>query len=82
VSGDGGKSPGRAYLQRSPCPTRREPSVTAIPIRARNEKEKGRSLAELGGWRRGGTTMNKALVLTALGLFLAAHVAVAVLIVF
>jgi hypothetical protein len=30
----------------------------------------------------GGATMNKALVLTALGLFLAAHVAVAVLIVF
>ena len=30
--------------------------------------------------KRGDTTMNKALVLTALGLFLAAHVAVAVLI--
>ena len=42
-----GKSPGRAYLHRPPCPTRREPSVTAITIwsfsssRARNEKEKG-----------------------------------------
>ena len=73
------------------CPTRQRPFVTTITIwsisnRCWNRRscdlgyiDHGKIVAGFVCWK-GSTTMNKPLVLTALGLFLAVHVAVALIV--
>jgi hypothetical protein len=88
--GDGGKSPEGPACDEHLAPTGQEPSVTAITIwsisHLAGDRRSGdlvtltvEIVSGLDRWKRGSTAMNKLLILTALGLFLAVHVAVALL---